>query len=65
MKLEMDIDCNLEDMKRIHEIFTALLATGGLSGVKGGQTVIHFDANGLFQGVQLNYWPWRRRAEKP
>lgn len=63
MKLEMEIDCNVDDMKRIQEIFAALLATGGLSGVKGGQTVIHFDANGLFQGVQLNYWPWRRRAK--
>lgn len=43
------------------EIFEALIVSGGLSGVKSGQTIIHFDQEGNFMGVQLSYWPWRRR----
>ena len=50
-----------EDVAKLQEIFLALLATGGLTGVKGGKTIIHFDADGIFQGVELDYWPWRRR----
>lgn len=50
-----------EEVSKFSEIFYALLKSGGLSGVKGGKTVIHFDADGVFQGVQLDYWPYRRR----
>lgn len=62
----MDIQINLtggdqEQVQKYREIFEALIASGGLSGVKGGQTIIHFDAEGQFMGVQLSYWPWRRR----
>ena len=50
-----------EEIDRYIEIFNALLKSGGLSGVKGGQTIIHFDGEGKFQGIQLSYWPYRRR----
>ena len=50
-----------EETRKVTEIFSALLESGGLTGVKGGKTIIHFDANGLFQGIELDYWPWRRR----
>ena len=50
-----------EDLLRFQEIFVALISCGGLSGVKGGQTIIHYDSQGIFQGVDLDYWPWRRR----
>lgn len=49
------------DIANITEIFEALIASGGLTGVKGGKTIIHFDGSGLFQQVQLDYVPWRRR----
>lgn len=52
-----------EKLKRIQEIFEALIISGGLTGVKGGKTLIHFDAEGMFQGVELNYWPFRRRKK--
>lgn len=51
------------DIRRFEEIFTALISSGGLSGVKGGKTIIHFDDQGVFRGVQLDYWPYRRRAQ--
>lgn len=51
------------EVARCKEIFSALISSGGLSGVKGGQTILHFDANGEFMGVQLSYWPWRRRKK--
>lgn len=61
IKLEFDIEATKEEIDRYHEIFVALLTCGGLSGVKGGSTNIHFNGQGEFMGVQLSYWPWRRR----
>lgn len=49
------------DFARYEEIFTALISSGGLDGVKGGKTIIHFDGEGNFMAVQLDYMPWRRR----
>ena len=69
MKIQLDIK-NMENvhftperLKTYEEIITAIIESGGLDGVKGGQTIIHFDATGIFQGVQLSYWPWRRRRD--
>lgn len=53
-----------DDLVKFQEIMTALITSGGLTGVKGGSTIIHFDALGDFQGVQLDYWPYRRRSQK-
>jgi hypothetical protein len=51
-----------EEKKKVYaEIFEALIASGGLDGVKGGKTILHFDANAIFQQVQLDYVPWRRK----
>lgn len=51
---------DIEEMKSILE---ALVSTGGLTGVKGGQTIIHFDAFGVFQKIELKYFPWVRKAK--
>ena len=60
--IELHIEGNTqEETEKYLEIFEALLKSGGLSGVKGGQTIIHFDGEGKFQGIQLSYWPFRRR----
>jgi len=59
--MKLDLEVENEHFDRFKEIFQALIRSGGLSGVKGGQTIIHFDADGVFMGVQLSYWPWRRR----
>lgn len=53
-----------KEVMRYQEILVALLSSGGLSGVKGGKTIIHFDAEGIFQGIELDYWPWRRRKKE-
>jgi hypothetical protein len=52
------------ELLKIQEIFTALVASGGLTGVKGGKTIIHFDAEANFMGVELAYWPFRRRKSQ-
>ena len=52
-----------EDTLRYQEILLALVASGGLSGVKNGRTIIHFDPEGVFAGIELQYWPWRRRKK--
>lgn len=68
MKISLDIKHteNIENLSTgqidaIQSIIEALITSGGLTGVKGGQTIIHFDAEGIFQGIQLSYWPFRRR----
>ena len=50
-----------EEIEKYKEILYALVRSGGLSGVRGGQTIIHFDGDSNFQGIQLSYWPWRKR----
>lgn len=62
MKIKLEVEgCDPRDVERYNEILIALIKSGGLTGVKGGQTIIHFDNEGNFVGVQLSYWPWRRR----
>ena len=61
-QIKLHIEGNTEEeTEKYLEIFEALLKSGGLSGVKGGQTIIHFDGEGKFMGIQLSYWPYRRR----
>lgn len=52
------------ELDTMREIFLALINSGGLTGVKGGQTIIHFDADGIFQKIELKYFPWIRRTHK-
>ena len=61
--IELTFSENYDDkqVEQVKAIFAALVASGGLTGVRGGQTIIHFDAAGDFQGVQLSYWPFRKR----
>ncbi len=68
MKIELNIkntenikDLTPERIKAYEEILTALVTSGGLSGVKAGQTIIHFDHEANFMGIQLSYWPYKRR----
>jgi len=64
-RIELTFSENYDDaqVQQVKDIFAALISSGGLTGVRGGQTIIHFDAAGVFQGVQLSYWPWRKRAK--
>ena len=63
MKLEIETkeDYNAEEQAKLKEIVSALIKTGGLLGMKNGSTSIHFDAEGVFMGINHNYWPFRRR----
>ena len=64
-KIELKIEgITADETLRYQEIIVALVASGGLSGVKGGQTILHFDQDGNFMGVQLSYWPWRKRKDR-
>ncbi len=64
----INIDLNVaeasqEQIARYKEIFEVLIDKGALDGVRGGNAIIHFDSNCIFQGVELVYWPWRRRKQ--
>lgn len=65
IKLNIKNVDNLPDnpnLQRYEEIITALITSGGLDGVKGGQTIIHFDPYGEFKAIQLDYYPYRKRS---
>ena len=65
MNFELKVEgSDSQDIERFREIFGALISSGGLTGVRGGQTIIHFDSEGRFMGVQLSYWPWRKRKKE-
>lgn len=62
MKIKLEIEGATEQqMINYHKILFALVRVGGLDGVKSGRTIIHFDAQAKFQGVQLDYWPWKEK----
>jgi hypothetical protein len=62
MKIELKIDGATEQqMVNYHRIIYALLKVGGLDGVKRGRTVIHFNTEGKFSGIQLDYMPWTEK----
>jgi len=62
MKIKLEIEgVDPKEVERYQEILYALVKCGGLTGVKGGQTILHFDHEGTFQGIELDYWPFRRR----
>ena len=63
IQLDIDRELSQEEIKSYQEILIALISCGGLSGVKGGKTILHFDGTGIFQGIELDYWPWRRRTK--
>lgn len=54
-----------EDTLRYQEVLTALIQSGALSLKGGGQATLHFNHEGTFQGVELNYWAFRRRKLSP
>lgn len=69
MKLELNIkntenieNLSQSDIQKIQRIVEALVTTGSLTGVKGGQTIIHFDQYGEFQKIQTSYFPWVHRT---
>lgn len=62
-KIEIKVEgASQEQLLKYKEILTVLLQKGALDGVRNGQTILHFDAQGTFQGVELSYWPWKRRG---
>lgn len=61
--LDIQRELDEDEIVKYQEILVALISCGGLSGVKGGKTIIHFDGDGIFQGIEFDYWPWRRRKK--
>lgn len=62
MKIQIKVeDATEEQIQKYEEIFAVLLEKGALDGIRGGSAILHFDSNCTFQGVELNYWPWRRK----
>ena len=62
INLTLNISDRQLDYQEIR-IITALIEKGALVGVKGGKTIIHFDDEGKFRGIQYDYWPFRERKD--
>ena len=62
MKIDLQVaGATPEQIEKYKQIFSVLIEKGALDGVKGGQAIIHFDAETNFMGVQLSYWPWKKK----
>ncbi len=62
IKIDLKVEGATDDqIERYKEIFSVLIEKGALDGIRGGSAILHFDSNCIFQGVQLDYWPWRKR----
>jgi len=62
IEIKLNVDgATSEQIEKYKHIFKLLIEKGALDGVRAGHVKIHFDLDGTFQGVELNYWPWRRR----
>lgn len=63
-KIELSIEnISKEDTIKYQEILAALVGSGALR-LKGAKVTIHLDGDGVFQGIQFDYWPYRRRSKK-
>jgi hypothetical protein len=61
MDIQLNIpDIDIKETTRYQEILVALISSGALN-LKNGKAVLHFDSEGVFQGVQLDYWAFKRR----
>jgi hypothetical protein len=62
IRIELEVDgADAEQIEKYKQIFRVLIEKGALDGVRGGRAILHFDADCMFQGCELQYWPWRRR----
>lgn len=57
-------DVSKEEAEQIDEIFNALVKCGGLTKVKAGRTIIHFNYKGTFKSIGLDYKPWIKREKQ-
>ena len=64
-RIELNIERELTaaEIQKYQEIFITLISSGAVN-LKNGKAMLHFDADGTFQGVQLDYWAFRRRKEQ-
>jgi hypothetical protein len=61
MDIQLNIpDIDLKETARYQEILVSLISSGALN-LKNGKATLHFDRDGIYQGVQLDYWAWKRR----
>ena len=62
-KIELDIKgISREETIKYQEILVILISSGALK-LKGGKAILHFDNDGVFQGVEMDYWAYRRRKQ--
>ena len=63
MRIQVDIpDVNDDDkIKKYQEIIVSLIGSGAFD-LKNGKAIIHFDWNSIYQGVQLEYWAYKRKS---
>ena len=62
-KIELKIEnISKEDTIKYQEILHVLVSSGALA-LKNGKAILHFDSAGIFQGVELDFWAFKRKKE--
>lgn len=62
LKIDLKVEgATIEQNQKYKEILCVLLEKGALDGMRAGSTTIHFSNEGEFSGIEMAYWPWRKR----
>lgn len=60
-QIELKIDnISREETLKYQEILAVLISSGALS-LKRGKAILHFSDDGIFQGVELDFWSFKRK----
>ena len=64
MRISIDIPDKDESLAhRYKEIIVALIVSGAFD-VRNGKAILHFDNESVFQGVQLDFWAFKRLKKR-
>lgn len=61
LPLELSEERTPEQIEQLRAIMQAMADVGAAWGVKGGKTIINFDAEGIFRAIGYDYLVWVKR----
>ena len=59
--IELKIEGITREQTTIYQEIISVLISSGALNLKNGKAILHFDSEGTFQGVELDYWAFKRR----
>lgn len=60
--INLDIENISEEQTLKYQEILAILISSGALNIRNGKAILHFDKFGTFQGVQLEYFAFKRKC---